>query len=115
MFHGKWEFGVSAGGRGEGRNSSMWKIEKIIFSSFCYLTCVLKGRYWENPQFTFVLNESDVIKENACWVIISLMQKHTRQKRIELKVESAEEYIQFRLYKVINIVSQNKNKFDFFK
>jgi len=59
-----------------------------------------KGRYWENPQFTFVLNESDVIKDNSCWVIISLMQKHTRQKRIELKVDTAEEYIQFRLYRV---------------
>ena len=29
------------------------------------------------------------------------MQKHTRQKRIMLGVESAEEYIQFRLYKVL--------------
>jgi hypothetical protein len=33
------------------------------------------------------------------------MQKNTRRKRIELNIESAEEYIQFRLYKVKNIES----------
>ena len=40
---------------------------------------------------------------DSCWVIIGLMQKNTRKKRIELKIENAEEYIQIRLYKVKNI------------
>ena len=33
------------------------------------------------------------------------MQKNTRRKRVELNVENAEEYIQFRLYKVKNLES----------
>ena len=33
------------------------------------------------------------------------MQKNTRKKRIELNLESAEEFIQYRLYKVKNLES----------
>ena len=80
-FHGSWKRGVSAGGRGETN----------------------EAKYWTNPQFSFVLNESDVVQSGSdkCWVIIALMQKYTRIKRVKLRVEVAEEYIQFRLYKVV--------------
>ena len=43
------------------------------------------------------------------------MQKYTRQKRIQLNVESAEEYIQYRLYKARDVerfqqcISNNEN------
>jgi hypothetical protein len=45
-------------------------------------------KYWTNPQYTFVINETDIIKDECCWVIIGMMQKYTRQKRIKLRVES---------------------------
>jgi hypothetical protein len=35
-------------------------------------------------------------------VIVSLLQKYTRQKRTVNKGESAEEFIQFRIYKILN-------------
>ena len=54
-----------------------------------------------------MINESDIILEDSCWVIIGLMQKNTRRKRVELNVENAEEYIQFRLYKVKHLESFN--------
>jgi calpain len=81
MFHGKWIKNVSAGGNGQ-RN---------------------EPKYWTNPQYTFTINESDIIKDTKCCVIIGLMQKYTRQKRSTLNTESTEEYIQFRLYKVRNL------------
>ena len=40
------------------------------------------------------------MKDGTCWVIIGVMQMYTRQKRIALKVDSAEEYVQYRLFKV---------------
>ncbi|RMZ95081.1 calpain-3 isoform X2 [Brachionus plicatilis] len=76
MFHGRWISGVSAGGR---------------------------AKYWTNPQYTFIITENDYINNDGCWVIISLMQKYTRQKRIQLKSETTEEYIQFRIYQIKNL------------
>lgn len=38
--------------------------------------------------------------ENKATVIIALMQKDSRLKRIKTKADSAEEFIQFRLYKI---------------
>lgn len=75
--HGKWILGVSAGGRGEHN----------------------EAKYWTNPQLSFHIHSNDVIQDNKCWVIIALMQKYTRNKRVKLRVDTAEEYIQFRLYK----------------
>lgn len=78
IFHGQWAYGVSAGGRGEPN----------------------RDKFWSNPQIAFYINQKDLAKNNSCWVIIGLMQKYTRQKRVALQVESAEEYIQYRIYKV---------------
>ena len=80
VFHGKWIKHISAGGCGQYNES----------------------KFWTNPQYTFVINETDLIN-NTCYVIIGLMQKYTRQKRIKLNVDSAEEYIQFRIYKVTQL------------
>jgi hypothetical protein len=77
MFHGEWVKNVSAGGCGKNNHA----------------------KYWTNPQYTFLINESDMTNGN-CWVIIGLMQKNTRQKRAKLGVESGEEFIQYRIYRV---------------
>lgn len=39
--------------------------------------------------------------ENLATVIVSLMQKDSRLKRIKTRQDSAEEFIQFKLFKVI--------------
>lgn len=77
-FHGQWVYGESAGGRGEPN----------------------REKFWINPQIAFYIDQKDAVKNNSCWVIVGLMQKFTRQKRVALQVESAEEYIQFRIFKV---------------
>lgn len=80
IFHEQWVNGVSSGGRGDQN----------------------RNKFWTNPQIVFNINQSDIVKDNSCWVIIGLMQKYTRQKRVALQVDSAEEYIQFRIYKIRN-------------
>lgn len=58
-------------------------------------------RFWQNPQFLLKLVDADLnYEENLATVIISLMQKFTKQKRRDYNGEPAEEFIQFRLYKV---------------
>ena len=64
------------------------------------MIATFKEKFWTNPQFSFNITDKDLASEDKCWIIIALMQKYTRQKRAALHVESAEEYIQFRLYKV---------------
>ena len=44
-----------------------------------------------------------MIHDDRCWVVVALMQKHTRTKRFDLKVDSADEYIQFRVFKAKDI------------
>ena len=78
LFHNQWIPGVSSGGRGE----------------------PTPDKFWRNPQIAFFINKNDLVRDNKCWVIIGLMQKYTRQKRQAMLVESAEEYIQFRLFRV---------------
>lgn len=77
IFHGEWIRGLNAGGRGE----------------------PYREKFWMNPQFTFMISDTDLVKDESCWVIIGLMQKYTRQKR-SATVESAEDYIQYRLFKI---------------
>lgn len=84
LFHGEWVKGVSAGGRGQ--------TDRV--------------KFWTNPQFRFVINEAE-INENKCLVLIALMQKYTRQKRVALGVASAEEYIQYRLFKTKTQVAED--------
>jgi hypothetical protein len=81
LFHGKWVKHVSAGGNGQYNET----------------------KYWTNPQYTFTINEIDLINGlKSCSVIIGLMQKYTRQKRAAAQVEATEEFIQFRVYKIRN-------------
>ena len=78
-YHGEWARNVSAGGSGNGNDP----------------------RYWQNPQFLVKLVDVDMYdNENMSTVIISLMQKYTREKRTARNGQSAEEFIQFRLYRV---------------
>jgi hypothetical protein len=59
----------------------------------------LSEKYWTNPQYLVRLNfidEGD--NENLCTMIIALMQKDTRQRR--LQGLEGEDYVQFRVFKV---------------
>lgn len=80
-YHGEWKRNVSAGGSGNGGDK----------------------RFWLNPQFIIKLVDVDIHDDdNLATVIIALMQKHTREKRMQRNGENAEEFVQFRLYRVIN-------------
>lgn len=60
-------------------------------------------KYWTNPQFLITLTDQDPgDNENMATIIISLLQKYTRQKRTNNNGQSSEEFIQFRLYKILN-------------
>ncbi|CAF1216362.1 unnamed protein product [Adineta steineri] len=77
LLHGEWVPGSTAGGAGQPN----------------------KEKYWINPQYLVRLNfidEGD--DENLCTMIIALMQKGTRQRRIEGL--EGEDYVQFRVFKV---------------
>lgn len=78
--HSAWETGVSSGGCGQ---SSQQK-------------------FWTNPQFLVHLTDVDENDdEDKCSLLVSLMQKDSRLKRISQGTdESAEEYVQFRLFKI---------------
>ena len=59
------------------------------------------AKFWTNPQFLVTLTDVDHDdEENLATVIIALMQKDSRLKRLKARTESAEEFIQFRLFKV---------------
>lgn len=78
IYHGEWKPGVSSGGCGRGN--------------------LLK--YWTNPQFFVKL--VDRAQQPQSTMIISCAQKYSRQKRTANRGVPAEEYIQFRVYKIIN-------------
>lgn len=81
-FHGEWLINESAGGRGE----------------------LNPAKYWTNPQYSFIINDIDLVDDDSCWIIISLMQKHTRKKRNSNNSnKNSEEYIQYRLFKAKSI------------
>lgn len=78
-YHGSWVKGVSAGGCGQYDASA----------------------FWTNPQFLVTLTDVDSDdNENLATMIVALMQKHTREKRFKTNGDPAEEYIQFRVYKI---------------
>jgi hypothetical protein len=61
----------------------------------------LTAKYWTNPQFHIRLNDVDKDdNESKASIIVALMQKDSRIKRLETSGDAAEEYIQFRLFKV---------------
>ena len=78
IYHSTWEAGLTAGGCGRTNPS----------------------KYWTNPQFIVHLIDHDLNddEDKAC-LLIALMQKDSRLKR-NATTDSAEEYIQFRLFKV---------------
>jgi hypothetical protein len=66
------------------------------------LFIITQAKYWINPQYLIKINDVDHYdNESKATVIVALMQKDSRLKRIKTKAESAEEFIQFRLYKVM--------------
>jgi uncharacterized protein (DUF779 family) len=78
-YHGEWVPNKSAGGCGNGNDP----------------------RYWQNPQFLVKIDKVDLGEnENMATLIISLMQKYTREKRTLKYGQSAEEFIHFRLYRI---------------
>jgi hypothetical protein len=67
--------------------------------------------YWTNPQFLVRLTDVDPYdNENKATIIVSLMQKYTREKRIKNRGDSCEEFIQFRLYRILNASDADKAK-----
>jgi len=85
-FHGEWAPGSTAGGSGQPN----------------------KEKYWTNPQYLVRLNFiDDGDDEKLCTMIIALMQKETRRRR--LHGLEAEDYIQFRVFKVKENVDVQEN------
>ena len=85
-FHSEWVPGKTAGGCGQ----------------------INQSKFWTNPQFMVQLVDVDKNdNEDKATVIISLMQKYTRIRR--QSDESSEEYIQFRIFKVIFLNRSFKN------
>ena len=79
-YDGEWVKNKSAGGSGNGNDK----------------------RYWSNPQYLVKLNDIDLNDdENLSTIIISLMQKYTREKRMLNNGQPAEEFMQFRFYRII--------------
>jgi len=80
VYHSEWLAGKTAGGCGAQN----------------------KAKFWTNPQFSLELSDVDLYDdESKCSLIVSLMQKDSRLKRIEVDYQESEEcYIQFRLYRV---------------
>lgn len=79
-YHGEWRRNVSAGGSGNGGDR----------------------RFWTNPQFLVKLVDVDVNDDdNLATMIVALMQKFTREKRSQNHGQTAEEFIQFRLFRVL--------------
>ena len=65
---------------------------------------ITPAKYWINPQFLIKLVDYGHYEEDdTCGVLIALMQKDSRLKRMHTQGDSAEEFIQFRLYKVKKI------------
>lgn len=80
-YHGEWTPGESSGGCGR----------------------LDEAKFWSNPQFLVNLpdvNEKD--NESMSTVVVSLLQKYSREMRSQNNGESCEEYIQFRLYRILN-------------
>lgn len=61
-----------------------------------------EAAFWTNPQFLVTLDDVDPEdNENMSTLIVSLLQKYTREKRTQNKGESCEQFIQFRLYRIL--------------
>ena len=58
-----------------------------------------KQKFWINPQYLVHLDQPDT-NSNDCVLIIAFMQKYTRQKRMQNRGDSAEEFLQLRVFRV---------------
>ncbi len=74
MFYGKWIENETAGGRGYPD----------------------MGKFWTNPQFTFIINKEDILNDKT-FVIVALMQK---VGSVDSSGEKKLNSIHFQLYKV---------------
>jgi calpain len=80
-YHGEWRRNVSAGGSGNNGDR----------------------RYWMNSQFLIKLVDVDLNDDNnMATMIVALMQKYTRERRVRHNGEAAEEFIQFRVYRIVD-------------
>lgn len=80
IYHSEWASGKTAGGCGQYN----------------------QAKFWTNPQFLIQVSDVDHDdNENLATIVIALMQKDCRLKRIRGNCDSAEEFIQFKLFKVI--------------
>ena len=68
-------------------------------STFCL------AKFWTNPQYHIKLTDIESTRNKAS-IIIALMQKFSREKRLRNDGEAAEEFLQFRLFKVMYCIVQ---------
>ena len=74
---------------------------KFFFNLIFDLINLKKAKYWTNPQFLVKLENNGRHKDrNESSILIALMQKDGRLKR---KFNKDNEYMQFRLFKVIHL------------
>ncbi|CAF0859466.1 unnamed protein product [Brachionus calyciflorus] len=89
IYHSEWTVGKTAGGCGQPN----------------------QAKFWTNPQFLIKVNDVDRDdSEDMATVVIALMQKDSRIKRIKTKSESAEEFIQFKFYRIKDDVAIDDSK-----
>lgn len=88
-YNGEWEKGKSSGGCGKPNEAA----------------------YWINPQFLITIKDVDPDdNESMATVIVSLLQKYTREKRTQNDGKFCEEFIQFRFYRIISDVDAEMAK-----
>jgi len=58
-----------------------------------------KQKFWLNPQYLVRLVRSEN-GSDECVLIVAFMQKYTRQKRMQMGGESAEEFVQLRIFRI---------------
>jgi calpain, invertebrate len=70
-----------------------------------------QAKFWTNPQFFIKLTDVDEDdNENKATIVIALMQKDSRLKRAKTMKDSAEEFIQFKLFKIKDGVPIDENQ-----
>ena len=76
-------------------------IKPVVSIKFLNYPIYKLAKFWTNPQFFIKLTDVDQNdNENKATIVVALMQKDSRLKRTSSKKDSAEEFIQFKLFKV---------------
>ena len=61
------------------------------------------AKFWTNPQFFVSVTDPDPDdNDDMATLIVALLQKYTRERRIESGGDPCEQFIQFRVYRVLN-------------